>query len=62
MPFGVAAPIIAGWAFDQTGTYTPVFLVLACGPLIAALSVALAPRPTRVASDLPPAPGPIPVT
>lgn len=48
MPAGVTAPIIAGWAFDRTGTYTPVLMIFAVAPLIAALSLFLAPRPTRV--------------
>ncbi|MBX7110270.1 MAG: MFS transporter [Dehalococcoidia bacterium] len=50
MPVGVVAPIIAGWAFDRSGTYTPVFLVFAVGPLLSALCVALAPAPTRTVS------------
>ena len=53
MPVGVAAPIVAGWAFDHSGTYTPVFLVFACGPLLAAMSLVLAPKPTRVVSEAP---------
>jgi sugar phosphate permease len=48
MPFGVGVPILVGWAFDRSGTYTPAFLALAAAPLVSALCIAVAPRPTRV--------------
>jgi MFS family permease len=51
-PVGVLSPVIAGAVFDRTGTYSWVFLVYAAGPALGAMSLLLAPRPTRVASEL----------
>ncbi|MFN8639262.1 MAG: MFS transporter [Dehalococcoidia bacterium] len=49
-PVGVLAPIVAGAAFDRSGTYSWVFLLLAVGPALSAASLLLAPKPSRVAS------------
>jgi MFS family permease len=44
MPVGVASPVIAGYVFDRTGTYAPVFLVYALLTVVAAISVTLIRR------------------
>ena len=48
MPVGVASPIVAGYVFDQTGTYTPVFIVYAGMAVIAATSIMFIRRRTWV--------------
>ena len=45
MPLGVAAPIIAGWSFDQTGSYATVFTLWAVLVAAGAGLVAVARRP-----------------
>jgi MFS family permease len=49
MPLGVAAPIAAGWAFDHTGTYVPVFILLGIGVAFAAIAMLAAKPPARPA-------------
>ena len=45
MPFGIAAPIIAGWSFDQTGSYQIVFTIWAGFMPASAVTMSFARRP-----------------
>jgi MFS family permease len=53
MPFGIAAPIYAGWIYDTTGSYTTAFTTFACLATFAALiaSFVRAPKPPEQVSD-----------
>ncbi len=46
MPLGFAGPVIAGWAFDQTGSYRLVFTCYALFTLSGAIFLLLIRRPT----------------
>ena len=54
MPVGVLMPILVGYVFDRTGTYNIAFSAIAIGPVISATCLALAPKPSRVASTAAP--------
>ena len=45
MPMNVAAPLIAGWSFDVTGSYHTVFTVFAFGTFAGMAAVMLIRRP-----------------
>jgi MFS family permease len=51
MPVGVTSPVIAGYVFDRTGSYAPVFLVYALLTVVAAVSVALIRRQPWVEAE-----------
>lgn len=51
MPMNVAAPLIAGWSFDTTGSYHTVFTVFAFGTFAGMIAVMLIRRPAW--ADLP---------
>ena len=51
MPMNVAAPLIAGWSFDMTGSYHTVFTVFAFGTLAGMVAVMSIRRPAW--ADLP---------
>ena len=53
MPFGIAAPIYAGWIYDTTGSYTTAFTTFALLATFAALvsSFIRAPKPPKQVSD-----------
>lgn len=46
MPVGVASPVIAGYVFDQTGTYLWIFMAYAITSSIGALAIFAIRRPT----------------
>jgi MFS family permease len=54
MPVGVTSPVIAGYVFDTTGSYVPIFIAYACTSAIGALAIAsirqkaFGEQPTRV--------------
>jgi MFS family permease len=48
MPLGIAAPLVAGWSFDETGSYRLIFTVWGAAMVVAALA-ALMTRPPRPA-------------
>ena len=56
MPMNVAAPLIAGWSFDVTGSYHTVFTVFAFGTLAGMVAVMSIRRPAW--ADLPAARAP----
>ncbi|MYB40974.1 MAG: MFS transporter [Chloroflexi bacterium] len=56
MPMNVAAPLIAGWSFDVTGSYHTVFTIFAFGTLAGMVAVMAIRRPAW--SDLPAARAP----
>ena len=51
MPVNVAAPLIAGWSFDVTGSYHTAFTAFAIGTFGGMIAVMLIRRPTW--ADLP---------
>ncbi|MDX2170213.1 MAG: MFS transporter [Deltaproteobacteria bacterium] len=52
VPGGWAGPLVAGWVFDVTGSYAPVFAAFAVTNLSAVAALALVGRPTLRARDL----------
>lgn len=51
LPVGVVAPVLAGWRFDQTHTYTPIFTIYGVLTLTGALWIGLIRRPVWERED-----------
>ena len=47
MVFNAAGPVLAGWAFDVTGSYVQIFWAYAALLVLAAVWMSLARRPRR---------------
>jgi hypothetical protein len=53
-PFAVAAPIYAGWVYDTTGSYIPVFTLAAVLLAVSTVLMLLAspPKPPAQVTDI----------